>query len=132
MENQSGWPGTGSRLVRQAGAGRWDAVRPGRFPDPETSAAEEFMNALQRSDQPVDFFLGVVEVETRAGRAREAKFAHKRLVAVVAAAQGDTVLISESHHIVGVDIGESETDKPAALGAHPGANDADSGQRGKF
>src|SRR5258708_16889363 len=81
------------------------------------STREELLDALERRDQAVDLLLGVVEVEARAGRARQPELAHQRLVAVVAAAEGDAILVGEGHDILRVDAFEGETYQAAALGA---------------
>src|SRR4051812_40469816 len=76
---------------------------------------EEFLDSLQRLHQPVDLLLGVVEVEARAGRARQAELAHQGLVAVVAAAERDAVLIRKGDDVVRVHAFEREADQSAAF-----------------
>ena len=95
------------------------------------SACEELQDAAHRLHEEGDFFLGVVNVETRARRAGEAEFAHERLVAVVAAAERDAVLVCERDHVVGVGFGEGETHQAAAGLAGLGTEDADAGEFGE-
>ena len=74
------------------------------------------MDPPEGCDEAVDFLLGVVEVETGAGRAGEAKFAHQRLIAVVTAAEGDAILVGESHDVVRMHPLEGEADQAAPPG----------------
>ncbi len=99
---------------------------------PESGAGEEFLDAAEAGDEDVDFLLGVIKIETRARRAREAELAHQRLVAVVAAAEGEAVFVGEGDDVVRVHIGKREADEAAAGLAGARADDADAGDRGEF
>ncbi len=81
--------------------------------------------------EDLDFCLGVVDVEAGAGRRGQAELTHQRLVAVVAAAQGDAVLVGEGDDVVGMGFGEGETYEAAAGLADFRAEDADAGEFGE-
>ena len=69
--------------------------------------------------------VGVVEIEARARGAGHAELAHERLVAVMAAAQGEAVLVGVGGEIVRVRPVHDEADEAAALAAR--AEDAHAG-----
>ena len=86
---------------------------------------------MHRFYEEVDFGLGVVDVEARAGGGGEAEFAHQGLVAVVAAAEGYAVLVGEGDDVVGVGFGDGEADEAGAGLAGFGTEDADAGEFGE-
>ena len=57
--------------------------------------AEKLDRAPQARDEEVDLLLGIIVKETRAGRAGEAEFAHERLVAVMAAAEAEAIVVGK-------------------------------------
>src|SRR5580693_6911393 len=94
------------------------------------SPAEELDRPPQGIDQDVDFLGGIVNVEAGPGGAGEAELPHQRLIAVMAAAQGDAVLVGEGDDVVRVHVAEGETDQAAPFAG--GAEQADAGQRAQL
>ena len=66
---------------------------------------EESLDLLQGNHEAIDFLLGVVEIKTGAGGGFQPELAHQGLVAVVAAAEGDAILVGEGDDVVGVRAG---------------------------
>jgi hypothetical protein len=85
--------------------------------DRRNSRREEFLDFGKDLGQAVDFRGGIVEVEAGAGGGFDAEFAHERLVAVMAAAQGDAALVGQGNDIVGVHVIEQKADQSGPAGA---------------
>jgi hypothetical protein len=66
-----------------------------KFPENSSAALKEVDGVLQRRDEDIDFFTGVVEIQTGAGGGADPQNAVQGLGAVVARANGDARLIQQ-------------------------------------
>src|SRR4051812_31397822 len=95
-----------------------------RYGDPENSGAgrpsaalgaEALANSSHHVDQQLDFGERVVEVEARAGAGGDLEPVVERPGAMVAGADGDSLLVEELGDVVGVRLREREADEAGAM-----------------
>src|SRR5215210_2464987 len=73
---------------------------------------EELAGVRERLDQRIYLVLGVVQVEARPRRRRDAEPAHQRLGAVVAAPYRDPLVVQDLGEVMGVNVRQREGDEP--------------------
>src|SRR5258707_13537304 len=91
-----------------------------------TLASKKFLDFAQHFHETINFGGRVIEIKAGASSGFDAEPAHKGLVAMMAAAQGDPALVGDRDDVVGVDIFQHKANEARA--ANVGAEEAYAGQ----
>src|SRR4051794_29292201 len=79
----------------------------GSLPDTalrDLRSCEEAHRVAQDLNHAIDLFERVVEIETRARCPRQTELLHQRLIAMMPAAQGESLLVGEGRQVVRMDV----------------------------
>src|SRR2546430_12890641 len=88
-------------------------------PRVSSCSSKKLLDSAEDLDEGIDFGGGIVEIKTGASGRRHTEAFHQWLVAMMTAAQGDSALIGDGHHVMRVDAIEEETHHTGPADARP-------------